>query len=287
MNIAACVIIYHPKEEDLKNLSTYLSKVNTLYIYDNTEDKTLNFSFGENTSKIVYSSDLENKGLSIRLNQACNQAIADGYQFLLTMDQDSSFDQDNLQYYFNAIENYPNKETVGIFGLENSDKNLKANPNEIIEEEVHSLITSASVINLANFKKTGGFDEKIFIDGVDFDYCFSTLKEGLKCISFKNNYFKHSIGKKTKSSSFKTFYLIKKEKNLHSPIRSYYMIRNMFYLEKKYKHVFPEYVAEMKKNYLTHINTNMNYASNIFIFLKFKYKAISDFKNDRMGKIKI
>jgi hypothetical protein len=36
MRIAACVLLYHPKENDLKNILSYLSKVDKLYIYDNT-----------------------------------------------------------------------------------------------------------------------------------------------------------------------------------------------------------------------------------------------------------
>ena len=39
MKIAACVILYHPKEKDLENILSYLPKVDKLYIYDNTENK--------------------------------------------------------------------------------------------------------------------------------------------------------------------------------------------------------------------------------------------------------
>lgn len=284
MKIAACVILYHPKIEDLQNITTYLSKIDKLYIYDNTENVSTATFFDKNNAKIIYHTDFENKGLSIRLNQACNQAILDGYDFLLTMDQDSSFAENNLQQYLNDIENYLDKEKVGIFGLDYSEKNIIAKNENIITEEVDSIITSGSVINLHNFNTIGGFDENFFIDCVDFDYCFATLKKGFKCINFKNNFFKHSIGTATKKSSFKSFYLIKKEKYLHSPIRIYYKTRNMLYLEKKYALIFPEYIAERKKEHTTIINTNMNYSKNIFTFFKYKFKAISDFKNNKMGK---
>jgi rhamnosyltransferase len=36
MRIVACVVLYHPKENDLKSILSYLSKVDKLYIYDNT-----------------------------------------------------------------------------------------------------------------------------------------------------------------------------------------------------------------------------------------------------------
>jgi rhamnosyltransferase len=82
MRIAACVLSYRPKEKDLNNLLSYLPKVDKLYIYDNTENIKTTISF-ENHHKFVYISDYKNKGLSFRLNQACQQAIADGYVSLL------------------------------------------------------------------------------------------------------------------------------------------------------------------------------------------------------------
>lgn len=284
MKIAACVILYHPKQKDLENIVSYLPKVDKLYIYDNTENKKTKFTF-EDYSKIVYFSDFENKGLSLRLNQACNQAISDGFDFLMTMDQDSSFCVENINYYFDTIKNYSNKSTVGLFGLEYSPESKIANPITITAKEVHVLITSGSVINLNNFNAIGGFDENLFIDGVDFDYCFASLKAGFKCILFENNYFNHSFGVKTKAASIKSLYLIKKEKQLHSPIRIYYIIRNMRYLEKKYGLLFPKYIQERKKRYASQVISNMIYSKNIFILLKYRFKAIRDFKNNKMGKI--
>ncbi|MFV5688169.1 hypothetical protein ACM55M_06035 [Flavobacterium sp. ZT3R25] len=284
MKIAACVILYNPKEKDLNNILSYLPKVDKLYIYDNTENKKTIIPF-ENDNKIVYFSDFENKGLSVRLNQACQEALSDGFEFLMTMDQDSSFITENLDYYFDDIKNYSNKAAVGIFGLEYSSENRIANAKNIISAEVHSLITSGSVINLNHFNAIGGFDENLFIDGVDFDYCFAVLKKGLKCILFKNNFLKHSLGVKTKRASIKTFYLIKKEKQLHSPIRIYYIIRNMLYLEKKYGLLFPTFIRERKKRYSSQIFSNLLYQKNIFILFKYRLKAINDFKKNKMGKI--
>ncbi|MBC7439968.1 MAG: hypothetical protein H7250_08305 [Flavobacterium sp.] len=286
MKIAACAILYHPKEKDLENILSYLPKVDKLYIYDNTENKKTKLSF-ENLDKIVYFSDLENKGLSFRLNQACQQAICDGYDFLMTMDQDSSFRLENLNYYFEDIKNYPNKETVAVFGLEYFDSVKIANRYEIKSEEVSLLITSASVLNLNLYTEIGGFDENLFIDGVDYDYCFAALKKGFKCVLFKNNSFIHTIGKKTKSACIKTLYLIKKNKILHSPIRIYYIKRNMLYLEKKYHLLFPKYIRKMKQRYSSHILTNILYADKPSVFLKYRRKAIADFKNNKMGKLEL
>jgi rhamnosyltransferase len=284
MKIAACVLLYHPKKKDLNNILSYLPLVNKVYIFDNSENIETNIPF-EDADKIIYIADFENKGLSFRLNQACNLAIADGFDFLLTMDQDSYFINENLIQYFYDIKNYSDKDTVGSFGLEHSSESKIGNPKNIYHKEVAFLITSGSVINLNNIKKIGGFDENLFIDGVDYDFCFATLKMGLKCILFEHNYLNHSIGEKTRSACIKTLYLIKKEKQLHAPIRMYYIKRNMLYLEKKYVALFPELILKMKKRYSIQINSNLLYSKKVLAIYKFLLKAKSDFKSNKMGKI--
>jgi rhamnosyltransferase len=287
MKIAATVILYNPEDGDLQNILTYSHKVEKLYVYDNSEKKEclLFLKKHNKNNQIIYSSDFQNQGIAIRLNQACNQAISDGYDYLLTMDQDSSFIEGNLKLYFEDIEKYPSKDSVGIFGLNYNSEITKAKSQNRNTTEVHNLITSGSIINLKHFKEIGGFDENLFIDGVDFDFCIATIKCGYKCIFFNDNYFIHQIGLITRKGSFKSLYFIKKEKQLHSPIRIYYMQRNMLYLEKKYASIFPEYVQEIKKCYTTVINTNFNYSRNLITFFKYKFKGINDFKKGKMGKL--
>ena len=286
MKIAACVILYHPKKKDLNNILSYLPLVDKLYVYDNSENANNILAFDDD-EKICYMSDSENKGLSIRLNHACNLALTDGFEYLLTMDQDSYFIKDNFIQYLKDIDNFSNVNQVGSFGLEFSSESKIADANTIFTQEVTFLITSGSVINLVNYQKIGGFDENLFIDGVDYDFCFATLKVGLKCICFKNNFFNHSIGEKTKSASIKTLYLIKKEKQLHSPIRIYYIQRNMLYLQKKYGTLFPEIIQKMTKRYKSQIYSNLLYSRKVFAILRFILKAKNDFKRNKMGKIEL
>ena len=281
-NFAACVILYHPKIEDINNILTYANKVKKVYIYDNSEG-TSNKKLLDGIENINYFWDNENKGLSIRLNQACKKAIADNFEYLLTMDQDSSFLEDNINQYFNDILNYPEKEKVGIYGLEYSLSDIKdETPNCV---EVDHLITSASVVNLNLFEKIGGFDENIFIDGVDIDYCFACLSKNFKNIKFARNYFNHSLGIREKRGSIFTLYLLKKNVTIHPPLRVYYMYRNMLYIKNKYKNTLPDVIHKFVKNQMHHINKNIKYSNDLFKILKYRRKAIDDFNNNRMGKI--
>lgn len=282
-NFAACVILYHPKKEDIANISTYSTKVEKVYILDNTEEKS-NENLYIGMENVSYFWDGENKGLSVRLNEACKKAIADNFDYLLTMDQDSSFLEENIDRYFKDILNFKGKEKVAVYGLEYSENDINDTTENYIE--VDHLITSASVINLQLYTEIGGFDENLFIDGVDIDYCYSALSKGFKNIKFARNFFNHSLGVRSRRGSIFTLYLIKKNVSVHSSLRVYYMYRNMLYIKNKYENVIPDIIKKFVKNQKHQVNKNIKYSNEFFTVLKYKRKAISDFNNKKMGKLK-
>ena len=212
-NFAACVILYNPKKDDINNISTYANKVKKVYVFDNTEGNS-NESFFKGIENVSYFWDNENKGISIRLNEACQKAIEENFEYLMTMDQDSSFCEKNIDCYFNDILNFKVKEKVAVYGLEYSIKDI--NDKTPTYSEVEHLITSASVLNLKLYTEIGGFDENLFIDGVDIDYCYAALSKGFKNIKFGRNYFNHSLGEPVRRGTIYTLFLFKKNKTIQA-----------------------------------------------------------------------
>lgn len=281
-NFAACVILYNPKKEDIANILTYVNKVKKVYVFDNTEGKSNEILF-QNFENVSYFWDNENKGIAIRLNEGCKKAIPDNFEYLLTMDQDSSFIEENIDQYFNAILNFEEKEKVAVYGLEYAANDISDTTPEY--NEVDHLITSASIVNLKLYHKIGGFDENLFIDGVDIEYCYSGLSKGFKNIKFGRIFFNHTLGIRTKRGSVFTLYLFKKYVSVHSSLRVYYMHRNMLYIKNKYGKLLPEIIHKFVKNQKHHISKNIKYSNEFFTVLKYKRKAFDDYKNNKMGKI--
>ena len=281
--IAGCVILYNPEKSDLENIKTYVSKVEQLYVFDNTEGKS-NKDFFKNYENVQYFSDAENQGLPKRLNAACKIAINEGFDFLLTMDQDSSFDNKNIDLYFENVASFKEKEKVAVFGLEYNLNDLKKEiPNFI---EIDHVITSAAIMNLSLFYEIGGFDENLFIDCVDIDYCYAELSKGLKTIKFTNLFFNHSLGETHRRGSVTSLYLFKKNVTIHSPLRLYYIYRNLLYLEAKHKNNLPEIVIKLKKNYKRHLKRSLKYSEKFFQACKYIVQAKRDFRTNKMGKIR-
>ena len=49
--------------------------------------------------------------------------------------------------------------------------------------------------------------------------------------------------------------------------------------------LFPKYIQERKKRYASQVTSNMIHSKNFFVLFKYRFKAISDFKKNKMGKI--
>src|SRR3954471_22742180 len=100
MKLAGTIILYYPEEKVLENVQSYLEQIEKLYVVDNTENnQTELIKDILQFSKVTFLHDGINKGIASRLNQVCKLAIEDGYEWLLTMDQDSSFEADFLKKY--------------------------------------------------------------------------------------------------------------------------------------------------------------------------------------------
>ena len=92
IRVAATVILYNPDEISLLlNISSYINDVDKLYVIDNS-DFSLSSKIVEyflSINHIEYINLGGNKGIAYALNYAAISAIKAGYDWLMTMDQDS------------------------------------------------------------------------------------------------------------------------------------------------------------------------------------------------------
>ncbi len=278
-NVFGVVVLYHPTEGDsIKNISSYLHFVDKIIIADNSE-ATASTDFSCFGSKAILIADNDNKGIAFRLNQAAQIAIEAGASWLLTMDQDSSFTSSNLQLYERCFEKLEDTKEIAMIGVEHSRQEALADCSFVFTSE---LITSGSLINLAVFSALGGFDENLFIDEVDTEYCFRALIKGYKTIKFPHVVLQHSLGELQDHYSLKT--LKKTARILHSPIRLYYMVRNHLYINKKYGQQIPEELKKRRKAVLNMVKNNLLYGKNKLKLIHLLILGYCDYRRPRMGK---
>ena len=283
MKIAAVVILYHPARDAISNIQTYYDYVDKIYVFDNSETVSEIKDDLLQLLKIEFYQNFSNEGIARRLNQACEIAIAQKFEWLLTMDQDSNFTSNAIHCYINCFRTYSNKERVAMFGT-NRSREVKPTLPECRPHEMQDLITSGSLLNLSLFNEIGGFDELLFIDLVDNEYCARAKMKQLSIILFSNIHLVHELGKQVKSSSIKTLFLFKKKKEVHSPLRCYYMYRNLLYIENKFKAKNSAFTKKLRKDIIARIKVCMLYGGEAKKILQHLKMAKEDFKNNKMGK---
>jgi rhamnosyltransferase len=283
MKIAATVILYNPSEIVLNNIGSYIESVEKLYVVDNSEViSTSMIESNVHSDKVVYIHDGENKGIAARLNQVCDRAKQDQYQWLLTMDQDSSFSEGMLNDYLNCLNAFEGAQVVSMFGVNYTDDRLveeKCHPTD-----VNHLITSGSILNLKLWSTIGKFDEDLFIDEVDYEYCLRSVLQGFRIIEFSNIFLDHSLGQVSQHLSFKT--IERTSRVLHSPERLYYITRNFLYVQSRFHNSFPEEIKKRKKVFLNRIKNNLLYNKARVEVLKFIIKGAVDYRKRRMGRMR-
>lgn len=244
IKIGAGMVVYAPNRERLKEcLESILSQFNLLIVFDNGGDCEEIFS---NNNNVVYITERQNKGLAYALNRIMEKAILLGYEWLVTLDQDTLLPDDLLENYRQCIQ----VKDVAIFSPQVIDKRRKYLKVEDYKEELSEIdfcITSASCTNLHIWKQLNGFDEWLFIDFIDNDYCKRVRLSGYKIMRLNKVVINQQFGDiKLKSPRAVQFYLklseILHNKNIAklsyrkrvSPLRVYYVHRNLLYLNKKF-----------------------------------------------------
>jgi len=240
MLICASIVLYNPTDEIFQNIDSYVSFIDTLIVIDNSEsiNQKIQDELYSRYTKVVYIGSNENLGIATALNLACDKGIELGFEWILTMDQDSKFI--NFSDYTKCLLELDNKEEVAILGsntMWHAADNLPASPtcNHI---EKFLVITSGNFLNLKLFNNIGRFEDKLFIDMVDHDYCMKAQQKKYKIYFYKDILVEHSLGMLFQRKNIFTGKI--RNKIEHSPQRAYYITRNSFYLYKKYSKEFPE-----------------------------------------------
>ena len=277
-NVAGLVVLYNPPKDILSNIESYLYQINYLFIIDNTGNDNSELRKKIDSYKnIEYLSLSNNLGIAKALNIGAFKAINKGYDFLLTMDQDSVASPDIISKLMNVFDEYKNAGIVAPFPV-NKIYNLM--PRDNLVHNVNKVITSGSLLKLEAFQTTGPFREDLFIDYVDFEYCFRLQKKGYSIYINNNAIIYHSVGKLIKWKMLgTTFYSTN-----HDAIRMFYRTRNRLYIKSLYEKDFPEFFRNDLNNFIKETLKILLVEKNKLAKLKMIILGYFHYKKRKLGK---
>lgn len=186
--ILSIIVTYFPEKELLeKNISSIIHSVDKVLIWENTPSAQCKSYRFINHIKVEYHGDGINS-ISHALNYAWQYAKAGGYDYLLTMDQDSRFK--NVPHYLKQTifnENAPD----GIY-----TPPIKEMGTEFTQDfvEIQRPITSGMLIPVHLIDKIGGWDENFRIDAVDDEFCLHAHSLGIKTYAVKDIEMQYRLG---------------------------------------------------------------------------------------------
>lgn len=281
MKIAGTVVLYNPEESLIENINTYLPFLDKLYVMDNSTKQLDIINKVKEIEKVKYISLDGNKGIAKALNVATECAIDDGYDFLLSMDQDSKFPTDDFKIVKSYLEgNDMSKVGIVAVNYKGNEMHYSENIEKDIVVDVNDIITSGSFLNLKNYRQIDGYNENLFIDYVDNDICYQFKVKNFDIRLFPNIMLDHKLG----NILHVKFLWYDKDIVVHSPLRYYYMYRNYHYLLKHRDKVYLKYLTTKKTDYSAkYIFRRFLFEKPHFKVLKMIKKGIKDGKKGILG----
>lgn len=275
--VAALIITYNPDTDRLRaNVEAVRSQVSKVVIVDNAscnvnEIRSLLEDYG---CDALYQS--ENVGIARALNEGMKYLSTEGYERVLTLDQDSVIGE-NLVNELMTCALSDNKCAIACPDINYEGWTQKKQSHKQKYQEVKACMTSASLTSIRCWKEAGGYDESYFIDFVDNEFCMKLRLAGFKVIRNHDVVLSHMLGE----SGELNLVFARIPYSHHAPLRYYYMTRNnIAFVDKYRKHLnYPKEVIKIIYNILMGVFTEHNIET-----LKYIRLGINDAGKKKMGR---
>ena len=251
MRVLAGIVLYNPDLQRLRqNVSAILPQVDGIVLVDNGSMR-----IGEIRDDLTRQGldpqaclveNGRNLGIAAALNRILDYAERNGFDWFITLDHDSVCERGLVDQYRTWAEQTDELHDAGHLTCRILDRNFVAKPRYAAVDrpvEIDSCITSAAFCNTRAVRAVGGFDEKMFIDSVDFEICANLRRHGYKIYRIPFTGLLHEVG------HGKNVRLLWRRKVVynHSALRNYYMARNKFYMARKYPREYPMWKVSLKE----------------------------------------
>lgn len=237
--IGAVVVLYNPADEYYSSISKCCTSIGRLEVIDNSvvsnEENVNQIRRGAPKCEIEYIWQQGNNiGLAKALNLGIGRLAELGYKWCMCFDQDISFGNDVVKIYCAHLNRLSkSREKVGIIcGQHSYDRGHLKNGSGLYRVEWK--MTSGSLVNISAFFDIGEYDERLYIDGLDADYCMRLHKKDYEVLECREAIIVHKLGESRYLSCFgKRIYY-----GWGTPARYYYAARSAVYIDMHYKTLY-------------------------------------------------
>jgi rhamnosyltransferase len=254
-DICAVVVTYFPKAGSADNLDALAPQVGKLLIVDNGSSapslEPVEAAAQRLNAEIVRLGS--NLGIATALNAGLKIAREHGFRWLATFDQDSRATPGMIEEMVRALKSYPQPGEVAIVTPCHVDRRLGFTVREKAGEDVGegwrvipSTMTSGNLVSVEIATEVGGFDDSLFIDYVDHEFCLRLRGYGYRVLEATRAKLLHSLG----AMERRLFIFKHVTVTNHPTVRRYYISRNRLIIWRQYWQQEPVWVMRDMRRFL-------------------------------------
>lgn len=242
MRLLAAIIIYNPDWQLLeRNVEAFSQHVDHILVWNNS-DKPVRLSqvrpLNRFFPKTTYKSLNKNVGIARALNYAWHYAEENGYDTLLTMDDDSVFV--DFAGYKRRVEQLWSEGNECVCGPLATSKGSARGM-----QRVPHLITSGMLVPVKHLQLAGGYCEDFLIDGIDIELCINLRGKGISSVMDTESRLMQRYG----ATASRKYGPLTLHSPNYSPQRLYGIFRNHIIILRRY-HYPPDLLWHIIRLYL-------------------------------------
>lgn len=228
--VAGVVVTYNPGPYLAGHLRALREQIAQVVVVDNgsSDLEPVRRACAEAGCRLVRNE--RNLGIAAALNQGAAAALEARADWLAMFDQDSLPPAGAVDALLQVVREHPRGDRIGVVAMTHSDRGTGRPyhaPSDVLEEAAHwrvlrSTITSGSLARCEVLRQLGGFEERLFIDFVDHEFCMRIRRRGWLVVEAPHVVMTHSMG----ASREHRFLGRRMVLTHHSAWRRYFMTRN-------------------------------------------------------------
>lgn len=228
----------------------------------------------------------ENGGIAKALNVAIQRARELKATHVLTLDQDSELLPGHVSRLIDLIDAAVAggvRVAAGVPGVVGGAPVLRDSDGRPFDP-----IQSGQVVPVETFEALGGFTERLFIDAVDSDFTVRAHTAGFEFVMDDELEMAHALGELVPITVFgKQLVLAGRPRHVlyHSPMRTYYMVRNSRWLARTYRECARDWMRFRNRKLAEMVLGGSLLAPDRWKQLRAIRAGWKDALDDRLGKI--
>ena len=230
--VAVIIVLYNPDTNDIDNVRR-IAQYNVGFVVDNS---LIPFMDGETIGNMSYICNKANIGIAKAQNIALREILKGDYEYVVFLDQDTRVAVDyplQIAMEFSRIDNgrlavlgpqVVNAVTGGQYASAIHKYEISENGFSLRKH----IISSGSCMSINALKDVGLMWGELFIDFVDFEWCWRAASKGYQCGVTSHLQISHHVGQRELSiGKYKVI--------ISAQQRYFYQYRNFIWLiQKKY-----------------------------------------------------